>query len=66
MPWGASRKVMVLLCFALVQPHLESWGQVWAPQFKEDIKVLESSQRRAVNVVKGLERKPCKGVIEVS
>lgn len=57
---------MVLLCSALLQPHLESWGHVWAPQFKEDVKVLESIQRRAVNIVKGLERKPCKGVIEVS
>lgn len=57
---------MVLLCSALLQPHLESWGHVWALQFKEDVKVLESIQRRAVNIVKGLERKPCKGVIEVS
>lgn len=49
-----------------MQPHFESWGKVWAPQFKKDIKLLESIQRRAVNVLKGLEGKPRKRVIEVS
>ena len=51
--------VILPLCSALLRPHLEYCIHVWSAQYRRDTDLLERVQRRAANVIHGMEHLSC-------
>ena len=49
------REMILPLYSLLVRPHLEHCVQIWSPQYRRDVDLLESIQRRGTKVIQGIE-----------
>jgi len=54
-----SREMILPFCSALLRLHLKSCVQLWSPQHKKNMELLEHVQRRATRMIQGLEHLSC-------
>ena len=52
------REVILLLCSVLVRPHLEYCVQMWSPQYRRHVGLLERVQRRDTEMIQGVDHLP--------
>ena len=50
-----SKEVILSLYSALVRHHLEYCIQMWSPQYRRDMDMLECIQRRATKMIQGMK-----------
>ena len=50
-----ARELILPPCSVLVRLHLEYCIQMWSPQYRRDIEMLECIQRRATKTIQGME-----------
>jgi len=52
---GVVRRAKEVLCSALMKLQLENCIQVWDPQHRKDVELLERIKKRAMKMIQGLE-----------